>query len=401
MELPDFKLTATLTSVLTSARRARHCVRNDSDAAKPKGDKNEQEGQHLSYFVRLLRRKMSLLSLVVIVTACSDASVKFPTKENAQAEVDGVTVIRLDTSNVVSIGERLAMAAPTTLPTASSGEYRIGPGDVISIFVLDHPELTIPPGTDPISKGYLVQTDGSLTFPFIGNIKASGKTVEELRKDMSAQLAVFFPNPQVDVRITGFYSQRVVIGGEVASPTTEFIRATPLTLLEAINAAGGMTPAADPRSITVRRGGVNHRVDLEAFLTSGIAGNNPLLQAGDVVSVPRKALHEAYVLGEIQTPATIDLTNDPVSLTQALTRQGGINEARADARGIFVFREVAGEMTVYQLDTSKPTALLLGTRFALQPMDVVYVTKSPLQRWNDTISRILPSVTAASTVGLQ
>lgn len=157
-----------------------------------------------------------------------------------------------------------------------------------------------------------------------------------------------------------------------------------------------MTKDADPSAITVRRKGVNHRVDLNAFLSAGIAANNPILVADDVVSVPRKTLREVYLLGEVQNPATIDLTDEPVSLTQALSRQGGLNEVRADARGIFVFREVAGQMTVYQLDISSPISLLIGTRFALQPMDMVYVTKSPLQRWHDTISRILPSVTAVS-----
>lgn len=340
----------------------------------------------------------SALLLAMTLAACSDGSVSFPVEKTKQAEVEGVTVIPLSTDNIGTIGTPTSSATQTSLPAGGGGEYRIGGGDVISIFVFDHPELAIPTGTDSVTTGFLVQSDGNLTFPFIGSVQASGKTVEELRKELATKLATYFPDPQVDVRITGFNSKRVVVGGEVEAPVTQFIRATPLTLLEAINAAGGMTKEADPTAITVRRKGVNHRVDLSAFLNAGVARNNPILIADDVVSVPRKALREAYVLGEIQKPATVDLTDETVSLTQALSRQGGINEARADARGIFVFRDVAGQMTVYQLDISSPVALLIGTRFVLQPMDVVYVTKSPLQRWNDTISRILPSVTAAKVV---
>ena len=341
---------------------------------------------------------IALLSAMTL-TACSDGSVSFPVEETKQADVEGVTVVRLSTDNIGTIGTTALSAASTSLPAGGTGgEYQIGAGDVISIFVFDHPELAIPTGKDSVTTGFLVQSDGSLTFPFVGSVKASGKTVEGLRKELATRLATYFPDPQVDVRITGFNSKRVVVGGEVSAPVTQFIKATPLTLLEAINAAGGMTKEADPSAITVRRNGVNHRVDLSAFLTAGIARNNPVLMADDVVSVPRKALREAYLLGEIQKPATIDLTDEVVSLTQALSRQGGINEVRADARGIFVFRDVAGQMTVYQLDISSPVALIIGTRFALQPKDVVYVTKSPLQRWNDTISRILPSVTAAKVV---
>lgn len=340
----------------------------------------------------------TVLLFAMALAACSDGSVSFPVEKTKQAEVEGVTVITLSTENIGTIGAPISSATPTSLPAGGGGEYRIGAGDVISIFVFDHPELAIPTGTDAVTTGFLVQSDGNLTFPFVGNVEASGKTVEELRKELASKLETYFPQPQVDVRITGFNSKRVVVGGEVEAPVTQFIRATPLTLLEAINAAGGMTKEADPTAITVRRKGVNHRVDLSAFLTAGVARNNPILMADDVVSVPRKALREAYLLGEIQKPATIDLTNETVSLTQALSRQGGINEVRADARGIFVFRDVGGQMTVYQLDISSPVALLLGTRFELKPMDVVYVTKSPLQRWNDTISRVLPSVTAATVV---
>lgn len=346
--------------------------------------------------VRFMRPTALILSLAALLAACSDASVRFPVTKAGQDQIEGVTVVSLSSANIGTIGAPSEGATPTTLPAAGGGEYRIGPGDVISIFVFDHPELAIPTGTDAVTTGFLVQSDGTLTFPFIGSVRASGQTVEDLRKDLATRLTEFFPDPQVDVRITDFNSKRVVVGGEVVEPVTQFIRATPLTLLEAINAAGGMTKDADPSAITVRRKGTNHRVDLNAFLTAGIARNNPVLVAGDVVAVPRKTVREVYLLGEIQKPATIDLTDETVSLTQALSRQGGLNEIRADARGIFVFREVAGQMTVYQLDISSPMALLIGTRFALQPMDVVYVTKSPLQRWNDTISRVLPSVTAAN-----
>lgn len=345
---------------------------------------------------QMFRLKIVLIALALF--GCQDAAVRFPVTEGGQRQLKDITVVPLDAKVVHGIASRESSPTVTTLPVVKSDEYRIGPGDVISVFVFDHPELAVPAASASVTTGYLVQTDGKLSFPFIDSVTASGRTVGELREQMTERLSVFFPDPQVHVRIASFNSQKVVVGGEVAAPTTHFVKETPLTLLEAINAAGGMTEEADASAITVRRDGINHRVDLEGFLGAGLAGNNPVLIGGDVVSVPRKALKEAYLLGEVQKPATVDLTDDQVSLTQALTRQGGLNEARADARGVLVFREVEGRMTVYQLDMSLPTSLLLGTRFALRPMDVVYITKSPLQRWNDTISRILPTVSALDTV---
>lgn len=347
----------------------------------------------------ILKTPLALVLGAGVLAACSDASVRFPVTPEEQAQLtENVTIVRLDATNIAGFAAQSHSAAATGLPSHTPGEYRIGPSDVISIFVFDHPELAIPADNDRVTTGFQVQTDGTLTFPFIGAVEAKGRTVDDLRADLTQRLSKFFPDPQVDVRITGFNSQRVVVGGEVARPTTQSIRTTPLTLLEAINEAGGLSDDADARNITVRRDGRTHKVDLDAFLAGGMPGNNPYLKGGDVVSVPRKKVKEAFLLGEIVKPSTVDLTDDAVMLTQALTKQGGIDEARADARGVFVFRDVAGKMTVYQLDTSTPTALLLGTRFALHPMDVVYVTKSPLQRWNDTITRILPSVTAARTV---
>lgn len=349
----------------------------------------------------LTLRTLALLGAsTAFLAGCEDGSMNFPVTEQAQkALVQDVQVVRITPGTIGGLSHaKDAGHSSTALPPYRPGEYRIGPSDVISIFVFDHPELAIPTGNDQVTTGYLVNSDGTLTFPFIGSVRASGKTVDELRAELSQRLANFFPDPQVDVRIADFNSQRVVIGGAVETPTTAYIETTPLSLLEAINAAGGLTDDADPRAISVRRGGQSYRVDLDAFLVGGMARNNPILRADDVVSVPRRTLREAYVLGEVGEPATIDLSKDPVMLTQSLARQGGLDELRADARGIFVFRYVHGNMTVYQLDTSMPTALLLGTQFAIWPGDVIYVTKSPLQRWNDTISRILPSVTAAETV---
>lgn len=340
----------------------------------------------------------SVLMCLFGVSACSDAAMKFPVVESKQSDLStDINIIRLSASNIATFASQRVGAQATTLPSVEVSEYRIGPGDEVSIYLFDQPELLIPTASEALSTGFLVQADGSLTYPFIGSVDAKGKTVEELRAELSQRLSTFFPEPQVDVRIVGFNSQRVVVGGEVVNPNTQFVRSSPLTLLEAINGAGGVTDDGDQSAISVRRRGVTHKVDLSGFISAGLSANNPILIGGDVVSVPRKTLREAYVLGEVQRPATVDLSEDQITLTQAITRQGGLNEARADARGVFVFREVGGKMTVYQLDTSLPTALLLGARFMLEAGDVVYITKSPLQRWNDAVSRILPSVSAISS----
>lgn len=229
---------------------------------------------------------------------------------------------------------------------------------------------------------------------------AGGRSAAQIRTELSTRLADFIPDPQVDVRVAEFNSQSIVVSGEVAQPNRQPLTSVRLSLIEAVNAAGGFTDAADQRIVSIQRGGRVFRVDVQGFLEGGLAQNNPILRNGDVVNIPRRQAEEAYLLGEIARPDVVDLSLEPVTLTQAITRSGGLEQVRADARGVLVFRADGDITRVFQLDTSTPEGLLLGTRFILEPRDVVYVLRSSTQRWNDTISRILPSVQAVRTVDL-
>ena len=342
----------------------------------------------------ILQLGVTMLGLI----GCSDGSVRFPVApENQEQLPDNLEIIRLNETTIAQFMQRDSTDDPTSLPRAGTGEYHIGSGDELSVHVFEHPELNIAGGDGRTVASFRVRTDGTFVYPFVGSVKAAGRTLDAVRADLKARLSEFIPDPQIDIRIAEFRSQKIVVGGAVHTPNTQFVTTTPTTLLEAINSAGGLLPEADSEAIIVRRNGLNYRVSLDAFLTASLPQNNPVLVSGDVVSVPRKKKLEAYLLGEVGSPGAIDLSSDTVSLTQALAKQGGINETRADARGVFVFRRSDGLFRVFQLDTTVPTSLVIGTAFVLEPADVIYVTKSPLQRWNDTITRLLPTVSAAST----
>ncbi len=345
-----------------------------------------------------MRLSLPGLLTLCLLMACTDGSVTFPTKQKSQERVAAethLTIVRINQDNITTFAKPHGGPEATKLSSAKTGEYKIGAGDVLSIYVFDHPELAVP--SAQVEAGFMVKSDGSLSYPFLNTIPAAGKTVEELRADLTQGLTRYFPEPQVDIRVLAFNSQRVVVTGEVNRPGTLALDTKPMTLLDAINGAGGMDPDADARAVTVRRGGKLYTVDLASYMTGDLANNNPTLAAGDLVAVPRTRVMEAYVLGEINAAAAVDLSKDTITLTQAITRQGGLQQNRADARGVFVFRAQGKDMTVYQLDVSSPTGLLLGTQFELEVRDVVYITTSPLQRWNDTISRLLPTVSAYST----
>lgn len=320
-------------------------------------------------------------------------------RDAALASDQKVTAILLSPGNIDRYSAPPSRSRPgTSLPGRADWAYRVGPGDVLDVVVWDHPELTSPAGINrtPEEGGLRVQSDGRFFYPYIGNVDAAGRKPEEIRADLVTQLSRFIPDPQIVVRVVRYASQAVSVTGAVGSASRQFLTEQPLTLLDAIDASGGLSENADPGRVSVRRGGQVFSVDLQDFLESGNARGNPMLIDGDVVSVPKRQLQEAYLLGQIVDPSTIDLSVDDVSLTQALTRVGGLVEDRADARGVFVFRNTSDGVQVFQLDVGSPVAFLLGTRFPLRPQDVVYVTTAPVSKWNAVISSLLPTLSATS-----
>lgn len=345
-------------------------------------------------------RALTTMAALLGLSACADGYLGFPVTEEAQRGLsDSVEIIRLDATNITDFVVPARGHAASSLPSGGGWNYRVGAGDILSIIVFDHPELTLPAGPQRSAEesGFRVQSDGTFFYPFVGQLQARGRPLEQIREDLTERLSEFIPDPQLEVRVAAFNSQAIVVTGEVENPNRQSITTVPLSLVAAISQAGGTTDRADTRAVNVMRGGQRHVVDLEGFFTAAITHNNPLLRDGDVVHVPRRRAQEAYLLGEVREPAAIDLSEEPITLTQAITRRGGLQNVRADARGIFVFRQHGAVMRVFQLETDRPEGLLLGTRFVLEPGDVVYVVRSPLQRWNDTISRILPSVQAVNT----
>lgn len=332
--------------------------------------------------------------------ACTDGSSNFPVTSQEQAALDeNVSLVRLDEENIGAFNKVVTPTQVARLPGPAKWNYTVGPGDILSVLVFNHPELTMPAGPQrsAAETGFRVQSDGTFFYPFVGQVQAAGLAPEQIRANLMVGLAEYIANPQLEVRVAVFNSQAINITGAVVAPQRLALTTVPLTLIDAVNAAGGLDPEADPERVTVQRNGRSYRVDLEGFLERGLVSNNPVLGSGDVVYVPARTAQEVFILGEVGQPAGIDLAGEDLSLTQALARQGGLDELRADARGVFVFRGDNANMTVFQLSVTSPTGFLLGTRFNLEPGDVVYVTRSPRQRWNDTILGLLPTVGAVNT----
>ncbi|WP_081803472.1 polysaccharide export protein [Halotalea alkalilenta] len=280
-------------------------------------------------------------------------------------------------------------------------EYRIGAGDILYVVVYEHPELTNPAGTDNNNvsqQGNVVHADGTVYYPYIGTIDVANRTVQEVRNEIQRRLADYVASPQVDVRVLQYRSQKLYVTGQVTESGVQSITDVPLTILDAISAAGGFNEFADWHNVTLTHKGEDIKINVYDMLAGGDLGQNRVLEDGDVLHVPDIGNQKVYVMGEVGDARAISMGNSQYSLTDALAQSGGINEASADATGIFVIRQAPESSdklaTVYQLNARNSAALMLGNQFMLQPTDIVYVTTTELGRWNRTISLLLPSVTS-------
>lgn len=145
---------------------------------------------------------------------------------------------------------------------------------------------------DSQTLNYVVRADGTIAFRYAGRIEAAGKTPEELADALRSKLAVYYREPGVTVNIVNSPSTKVVVGGAVRTPLTVDLYAVS-NLEQALFAAGGLLPGADPARLALLRLDDQdryrvHFIDFANVLQPDTAGRAAIaLQRGDIVFVPK------------------------------------------------------------------------------------------------------------------
>ncbi len=182
----------------------------------------------------------------------------------------------------VIAAEPVAASAPTAASEQANQEYRIGPGDVLRIFVWNHPDLSV---------DLPVRPDGMISSPLAENTVAAGKTATQLGRDLEVRLGEYVREPKVNVLVTQFVGSmsQVRVVGQAARPQSLPYRKG-MTVLDVVIAVGGLGEfAAGNRAKIVRGTPPNQqeiKVKLNSLVNKGDMRSNVEMQPGDVLIIP-------------------------------------------------------------------------------------------------------------------
>lgn len=290
-----------------------------------------------------------------------------------------------------------------TLVQANPPPYTIGNSDILSITVWDHPELagagTAATGATADTggafasapqPGFAVDYRGAIQFPYAGQVQVAGLTEEAARNVLVRKLAKYIANPNVTLRVQAFRSKRVYVDGEVKNAGIQAINDLPMTLVEALNRAGGLLPTADQSRIGLERGDARYSINLRELVQKGINPGSLMLAHGDVVRVYSREESKVFVSGEVVVPKALTMHDGRLTLNEALGESGGINPLSGDARQIYVVRKTPQRTRVFQLDARLTGSLAMAESFELRPKDIVFVAATPLANWNRKLSLLFP-----------
>lgn len=296
---------------------------------------------------------------------------------------------------------KIPLNLPLTLLNYSPQSYKVGAGDVLFIYVYGETErlsaaLARGAAINPVFEK-IVRDDGSIFYPNAGILDVAGKTVEEIRLLLTDSLSNVLNNPQVDVSVSEFNSQKIVISGSFSNVGTVPVTTVPQTLSEVIANAnpfgeGGLRSLGDLTSIKFTRDGYTYDIDYEYLARNSQIQNYIYLKAGDVIHLPDNSLSQVHVIGEASNPISINLSRKNIPLSVALAQAKGLNQSTSRGKDVYILRpkDFEGKPRIFKSDMSSPSGYLVAGEFNLQAQDIVFVGTAGVTSWSRFINQVIP-----------
>jgi len=353
-------------------------------------------------------------------------------------------------------------------PPVNPQSYRLGVGDVVLLSTPQRggtvEQLSGLLAAQNQRQGYTIRDDGAIAIPEVGTIPLAGMTVEQAESRIFDELVRAQLDPTFSLEVAEFNSQRVSVGGAVA--TTQFvpIGLTSLSLGDAITAVGGITvPQEEFATIRIYRDGTLYEIPLEAYLTRPDLQRTTLVEGDSVfvdttydlaqaqafyeqqisiiglergarsaalaelqaeIGLRRGALDEdrelferqlgldaidrdyVFLAGEVAEQSRVPLPfNRQSHLADVLFGAGGIPPASANPAQIYVLRASAdpaafGAVTAWNLDARNAAAITVATRFEMRPNDIIFVAPQPITTWNRALQQLFPTLINLGTAAV-
>jgi len=285
----------------------------------------------------------------------------------------------------------------TASPPNSFSTYRLGPTDVVAIYVQRFQDFSFQAAIDP---------EGKITHAVLGKISLQGLTIDEAQERLRQAVSRYVINPIVLLSLTTPRPVQVTISGEISRPGLYPLSPQTGRISALLLAAGGTTERGDLRTIKVRRTYTNgttgeQEIDLYTPLKDGTALSDLRLQDGDVIVIP--PLDPAQIAGydrSIVARSTLvkpQLTIRILSyarggLSEVIVPNGskfvdalaksGLNPDQANLNRIAIVRFDAIQQKAITLDVNGKSALMGDPtqNIALQDSDVLIVGRNLVGR---------------------
>ena len=292
-------------------------------------------------------------------------------------------------------------------PGGGGATTTIRPGDSLNLTIWDNEEnsLLATAGTKSTAmQGLLVSPHGSVFLPYVGEVSVNGLSPDAARSRIQQQLERIAPSAQVQLSVAPGLINSVDLVGGVAKPGPVELPSRDFTILSLLARGGGIAPALENPLVRLIRAGKTYEIRADDLMAD--ASRNIVMRGGDkVIIAPDERFFIA--MGTTQSEKLVYFDREHITAMEAVSMLGGLNDARADLKGLVILREypaqavradgVAGpKMTqvVFTLDLTDTDGLFAAKSFEVHPRDLVIGTESPMLGMSNLLSIVTAGLTA-------